>query len=128
VSKSSETGFRVQPLTHDERIKAAVIADPPGFFFGADSFAAVKTPVQLWAYGASEGAVTPEGVAAVDKSLPAQHEYHVVPNTANHAFAPPCPPAAAKAKPERCIDPQGFDRAAFHKQFNADVLAFFRRI
>jgi predicted dienelactone hydrolase len=37
--------FRVQPLTHDERIKAAVIVDPPGVLFGADSFAAVKTPV-----------------------------------------------------------------------------------
>lgn len=32
--------FRVQPLAHDPRIKAAVIAD---------SFAAVKVPVQLWA-------------------------------------------------------------------------------
>jgi hypothetical protein len=41
--------FRVQPLAHDPRIKAAVIADPFSLFFTGDSFAAVKVPVQLWA-------------------------------------------------------------------------------
>jgi predicted dienelactone hydrolase len=41
--------FRVQPLAQDARIKAGVIADPPGWFFDADSFAGVKVPVQLWA-------------------------------------------------------------------------------
>jgi len=32
----------------------------------------------------------------------------------------------AEVIPEICADPLGFDRAAFHEQFNADVLAFFR--
>jgi predicted dienelactone hydrolase len=121
----------VQALAHDPRIKAAVIADPPGFFFGADSFAAVTVPVQLWA---SERATQWEGipmpsaatVAAVDKNLPAKHEYHVVPKSTHFAFLSICPPAAVKAAPEICTDTPGFDRVAFHKQFNADVLAFFR--
>jgi len=38
----------------------------------------------------------------------------------------PPPPALAKAVPEICTDAPGFDRAAFHKEFNAAVLAFFR--
>jgi predicted dienelactone hydrolase len=32
----------------------------------------------------------------------------------------------ANNRPELCTDAPGFDRAAFHKQFDADVLAFFR--
>jgi predicted dienelactone hydrolase len=117
--------FRVQPLTHDPRVKAAVIADPFSTFFAADSFAAVKVPVQLWASERGGDGVTPESVAAVDRNLPAKHEYHVVPNSAHFAFLP-CSPGMAKNRPELCTDAPGFDRVAFHKQFNADALAFFR--
>jgi predicted dienelactone hydrolase len=127
--------FRVQPLAHDPRIKAAVIADPANHF-SADSFAAVKIPVQLWASERTgrglqqvDPRLTPESVAAVDRTLPAKHEYHVVPNAGHFAFLSPCPPTAAKDNPalaEVCADAPGFDRAAFHKQFNADVLEFFR--
>jgi predicted dienelactone hydrolase len=124
--------FRAEPLAHDARIKAAVLADPPGFFFAADSFAAVKVPVQLWASERGGRGLPhvspglPEGVAAVDGSLPAKHEYHVVPNAGHFAFTMICPPALAKNNPEGCTDAPGFDRAAFHKEFNAAVLAFFR--
>jgi predicted dienelactone hydrolase len=117
--------FRARPLAHDPWIKAAVIADPPGFFFTADSFAAVKAPVQLWASERGGMAVTPESVALVDRNLPAKHEYHVVPNSWHMDFLI-CPPAMAKAVPELCTDAPGFDRAGFHKEFDADVLAFFR--
>jgi hypothetical protein len=37
-----------------------------------------------------------------------------------------CPPALATKRPEVCADAPGFDRVAFHKEFNADVLAFFQ--
>jgi predicted dienelactone hydrolase len=80
-------------------------------------------PVQLWASERGNPFVTPESVAAVDRSLPAKHEYHVVPNSWHLDFFI-CPPALAKAPV--CTDAPGFDRVAFHKQFNADVLAFFR--
>jgi predicted dienelactone hydrolase len=116
----------VQPLPHDPRINAAVIADPFSSFFAADSFAAVKIPVQLWASERGGDGVTPESVAAVDANLPAKHEYHVVPNSAHFAFLPPCPAFLASARPELCTDATGFDRAAFHKQLNAAVLAFFQ--
>jgi predicted dienelactone hydrolase len=32
-----------------------------------------------------------------------------------------------KDSPRICADAPGFDRAAFHKDFNAAILAFFRR-
>jgi hypothetical protein len=36
-----------EPLTHDTRIRAAVIADPLTIMFSGDSYAAVTVPVQL---------------------------------------------------------------------------------
>lgn len=123
--------LQVQPLPHDPRIKAAVIADPCCLRFAPDSIAAVTAPVQLWT---SEHEVKWAGlmvpsvatVAAVDKNLAANHEYHVVPNSTHWAFLFICLAALAKAEPEICTDAPGFDRTAFHKQFNANVLAFFR--
>jgi hypothetical protein len=46
--------------------------------------------------------------------------------TGHFAFLAPCPPAFAKARPELCTDAPGFDRLAFHRQFDGEVLAFFR--
>jgi len=118
--------FPAQPLAHDARIKAAVVVDPLAVFFTADSFVAVEVPVQLWASEYGGDGVSPESVAAVDRSLPARHESHVVPNAGHFAFLIPYSPALAKGVPEVCTDAPGFDRVAFHKQFNADVLGFFR--
>ena len=103
-----------------------MIADPPSVFFTAESLASVEVPVQLWASEHGGDGVTDRGVAAVDRNLSARHEYHVVPNSGHFAFLIPCPAALAKAVPEICTDTPGFDRVAFHKQFNAEVLAFFR--
>lgn len=113
-------------VTHDQRIKAAVIADPLSVFFTADSFGDVKIPVQLWASEFGGDGVLPHSVDIVDKNLPSKHEYHVVANSGHFAFLAPCPPAMAAELPYICKDAGGFDRAAFHRQFNADVLTFFR--
>jgi predicted dienelactone hydrolase len=116
-----------QPLTHDPQIKAAVLVDPLASFFSAESLAPIKAPVQLWASERGGYGVLPHDVAALDANLPAKHEYHVVPNAGHLAFSAPCPPALVQARPELCVDAPGFDRGAFHAEFNADVLAFFRK-
>jgi hypothetical protein len=83
-------------------------------------------PVQLWASELGGDGVLPHTADIVDKSLPSKHEYRVVPNAGHFAFLAPCPPALAKEVPQICVDANGFDRVAFHRQFNADVLVFFR--
>ena len=118
--------FPTQPLAHDPKIKAAVIADPLSVFFAAESLGSVKVPVQLWASEHGGDGVRNRGIGNVDRNLPSQHEYHVVANSGHFAFLSPCPPALAKAVPEICADMPDFDRVAFHKQFNADVLTFLR--
>jgi predicted dienelactone hydrolase len=70
--------------------------------------------------------VLPHEVAAVDANLAAKHEYRVVSNSGHFAFLPPCPAELAKAAPEACTDAPGFDRAAFHREFNAAVTEFFQ--
>ena len=113
-------------VTHDPRIKAAVIADPLSVFFTASSFGEVRIPVQLWASELGGDGVQPHSVDIVDKNLPTKHEYHVVANSGHFAFLAPCPPALVAQLPRICADAGGFDRTAFHRQFNADVLAFLR--
>jgi predicted dienelactone hydrolase len=58
------------------------------------------------------------------ENLPSKHECHVVPNSGHFSFVAPCPPALAAELPRICADAPGFDRTAFHRQFNADALAF----
>jgi len=117
--------FPAQPLTHDSRIKAAVIVDPLALVFTADNLQVIKVPIQLWASEHGGDGVTPHMVATVDSGLLLKHEYHVVANSVHFAFLAPCSPALAKVRPELCADAPGFDRAAFHQQFDADVLRVF---
>lgn len=41
-------------------------------------------------------------------------------------FLPPCDEALARNAPMICAPTPGFDRAAFHQTFNAEVVAFFQ--
>jgi hypothetical protein len=62
----------------------------------------------------------------VSNSLPGKPEIHVVP-AGHYAFLAPCSEQLATAVPRICTDdPPEFDRAAFHRDFNAGVIRFFR--
>jgi predicted dienelactone hydrolase len=118
-----------RPPGYDARFKAFAIVDPLtlAFFPTKDNFQRVVAPLQLWSSQNGGQGVTPEKVAAVANDLPQRPDFHLVPNSTHLSFLMPCPPAVAKVAGEVCVDPPGFDRAAFHDQFNAQVLAFFRR-
>jgi predicted dienelactone hydrolase len=68
----------------------------------------------------------PRHAQNVYDGLVTKPEYHVVPNAGHFVFLAPCTPALANAAPEGCRDPAGFDRAAFHSEFNNAVVAFFK--
>ena len=48
-------------------------------------------------------------------------------NAGHFAFLSPCSLDLATDLPKICKDRSDFDRVAFHQEFNADVLAFFRK-
>ena len=111
---------------HDERIKAAVVAAPAaGHAFTAVGLAPVAAPVQLWE--AEDDRITPNRWSAenVKASLPSPPELHLVPSADHFAFIAPCNTALAERAPEICQDPPGFDRTAFHRDFNVAVVGFF---
>ena len=112
---------------HDRRIVAAVIASPAlGYAFSAEALSPVTVPIQLWRGDSDEILPHPNYAQAVYDRLPVKPEYHVVPNAGHFAFLAPCTPSLAAAAPEICRDPAGFDRAAFHREFNPAVVAFFK--
>ena len=114
-------------LPHDARIRAAVIIDPVPVVFTQDNLAAIKIPFQFWrSERGGPGVGDGSGDARVADSLPGRPDSHVVP-AGHFAFLAPCSPQLATAIPRICTDnPVGFDRAAFHRDFNADVIGFFR--
>jgi predicted dienelactone hydrolase len=115
------------PLTHDPRIRAAILADPIfTVLFPPDGLKEVAVPIQLWGSEVGGDGVLPEDVAAMDRRLPSRPDYRVEQNAGHFAFLAPCSAEQARAAPEVCTDPPGFDRVAFHKEFDGDVLAFFR--
>jgi predicted dienelactone hydrolase len=129
--RARETGMRPSAspaaFVHDPRIAAAVIAAPAiGFSFSPEGLAGITAPIQLWRGDSDEILPHPRHAQNVYDGLPTKPEYHVVPNAGHFAFLAPCTPALAKIAPEGCRDPAGFDRAAFHREFNLAVVAFFK--
>ncbi|MGI9413193.1 MAG: alpha/beta hydrolase family protein [Hyphomicrobiales bacterium] len=122
--KTPPAGGTAPSYTHDPRIKAAVIAAPLGIVFSADGLKRVTAPVQLWRLENDELA-SHHNAHAVRDALPVKPEYHVVPDAGHFAILAPCTEPQARAVPKFCKDAGGFDRVAFHKDFNARIAAFF---
>ncbi len=121
-----QNDFRLQRHPPEARIKAAVLADP-GMWSDTESIAAIRIPIQLWqseygGRGLPNIAVAPERVAAIERHLHEPHEYHVVPLAGHFAFML-CGPSISPI-PQYCADGSGFDRAAFHQDFNKQVIRF----
>lgn len=108
--------------TTDRRIKAIAIAAPAaGNMFTPESLARVTVPVQLWE--AQNDRIVTNGIIGAELGKPP--ELHVVPNAGHYDFLATCSPALAAHAAEICESAPGFDRSAFHEQFNRDITAFF---
>jgi predicted dienelactone hydrolase len=112
---------------HDSRVKAAILADPGFSFLFLPDRLPVTIPVQLWGSEFGGDGVSRDKVDAVDRSMLSKPDYRIVPMAGHFAFLAPCSPEQAAAGPELCTDAPGFDRIAFHKEFDAEVLAFLRK-
>ena len=111
----------------DRRVRAAVVAAPTlGFTFGPGAFAQVAAPVQLWRAGRDEITPHPGHAEAVYQALPTRPEYTVVPEAGHFVFIA-CSADMASRSPAICGDAPGFDRTAFHRDFNSAVVTFFRK-
>jgi predicted dienelactone hydrolase len=110
---------------HDPLIKAAVVVAPAyGFAFGPDGLAHVTAAVQLWKGSDDRNVPYETNEAVVRALLPKPPEYHAVSGAAHFSFLAPCPSGLF---PLICKDAEGFDRVAFHRDFNRAVIAFYRK-
>ena len=113
-------------IAHDGRIRAIVLAAPAlGFTFNRDGLRAVTMPVELWRAGDDRILPAPDYADAVRAALPHPPEFHDVAGAGHFDFLAPC--AADAPRLPICSSAPGFDRTAFHRRFDAAVVAFFRR-
>jgi len=112
---------------HDPRIRAAVAAAPAlGYTFGREGLKDIKIPIQLWRAAEDHILPHPDYAEAVRVALPTPPEYHVVENADHFDFLAPCTDILRQVAPVICVSRPGFDRAAFHQTFNAEVVRFFK--
>jgi predicted dienelactone hydrolase len=118
-------GAQIHPQA-DPRICAAVVVDPLNLF-DARGLQSVRIPVQLWASEQGGDGVALTQVKSIREALPQMTEYHIARGAGHFAFLAPCSPELKKKIPSICIDPNGFDRAAWHLSMNAAVVKFFKQ-
>lgn len=113
---------------HDPRVKSAVIVAPGfGFTFEPKGLSGVHAQVQLWDGDADDSVPLATNTETVKRLLPLPPDYHVVHGAAHFSFLTPCGATAPLLPPMLCKDPKGFDRKAFHRDFDAAVVGFFDR-
>lgn len=113
-------------LPHEPRIRAAALADTAvNFAFSSEGLAGIHIPLLIWRSELGGGGVDPKHSALTASRLPGKPDVHVVP-AGHFAFLPPCTPQFAANLPRFCSDPAGFDRAGFHRDFDASIVRFFR--
>ena len=113
--------------THDQRVKAAVIAAPAvGYLFGPGSLKTVTIPIQLWRASNDQQVPDAWNTALIRRELSRTAEEHIVGRAGHYSFLPPCSEALARQAPQICSDEAHFDRAMFHRDVNREVVAFFK--
>lgn len=110
-------------FVHDPRVTAAVVAAPGlGFTLTPAGLSHVTAQVQLWSGDADINVPYATNAAPVREALGANVEFHAVPGAQHFSFLTPC---GMLGPPLLCSDARSFDRRAFHRDFNANVIAFF---
>jgi predicted dienelactone hydrolase len=110
-------------FVHEPRIRAAVIAAPGfGFVFVPHGLARVRAKVELWAGDADDKVPYASNTGPVRAALGVRAQYRNVPGAGHFAFLTPCDPLGPAFL---CRDAKGFNRRAFHRAFNAEVVRFF---
>ncbi|WP_245297410.1 hypothetical protein [Rhizobium oryziradicis] len=86
----------------------------------------IRIPPQVWGseLGGGGGA-SPKDVATLVRLLPERPDFGIVPKAVHMSFLTMYPKVNTSSP--ACIDAPGFDRAALHRMFNIEVVAFFRR-
>ncbi len=118
---------------HDERVCAAVIADPFAVVF-SDATLKILPPAKLLFFRPEvEDVLKAEfHISRVVRQLKQRVDFPdpqdiLVPNAGHFSFLAPIPESIAQSIPEFASDAEGFDRAAFHIEMNRTIVTFFKQ-
>jgi len=94
--------------------------------FNREALSGIHIPLQIWRSELGGNGLGAKFTALTASQLPGSPEIHIVP-AGHYAFLAPCSPQLAARVPRICTDePASFDRVAFHRDFDARVVAFLR--
>lgn len=113
---------------HDPRIKAALLAAPGfGMAFTRAELESVAIPVDVWVGAADTNTPANTNAVFIAQYLPVHPSVHLVEGAGHASFLAPCGILGVLMPPLVCADEAGFDRVAFHRLFNGEVVSFFSR-
>ena len=123
----SEADVEPIPAFKDQRVRAAVVLAPVGALFGSGSFDDISAHVRLYRAGADTILSHPWHAERVAQLLPADREYVALAGVHHFAFITPFPEPIRASVGEPAEDPTDFDRAAFLRRLDGEILEFFGR-
>ena len=124
--ESADNQFHPIPTPADSRVKALVLLAPAAMWFRAEgALRNVQVPILLLT-GEVDVHTPIEHAQVVLNGVPdpAKIRHRVVENAGHFSFLSPFPEARVSPAFPPSQDPPGFDRASFHNELNAEVLAF----
>ncbi|WP_027722458.1 alpha/beta hydrolase family protein [Maridesulfovibrio zosterae] len=124
---SSTQRNKKDPLGYfrDTRIKAAVLMAPVGVLFrDKTSLLNVTVPVLIFRAEKDDILLYPCHADAIKRKLPLQSKCIVVKKAGHYSFLAPFPKDRKTIVGAPAEDPYGFDRIAFHKEMNEEIVKF----
>ena len=116
-------GGRLPDLT-DRRVRVAVAVAPVGALFGPGAFAGVAIPAQIHRLGRDTVLRRPWHEDNIVRLMGGRARLVIHPKAHHFAFIAPFPAALINEVGEPARDPPGFDRRAFLRRIDRQILTF----
>ncbi len=110
----------------DSRVVSAIVMAPATAVFADDAFEFIRSPASFLVAG-KDGIVAPDLHAERFRAhWPGQFLYFRMEDAGHASFATPLPARVERQMPAFLRDPEGFDRAGFHRRMNILAGAHFK--
>lgn len=123
-----QPSYAVVPVavTADARVSRLVLLAPAcGWFTTPGALGSIAVPILI--YSGAQDHVTPLFHAELVRNgvtHPGKVQHVIVDGAGHHAFQTPFPPSMTRPDFPPSQDPPGFDRATYHAQMNAEIVAY----
>lgn len=108
----------------DGRVRAVMLLAPLGLMFGRHELESVAVPVSIYSGDNDQVLDWTRNAGALARKLPSAN-FHVLSGAGHFVFMAPCNDAETAATPGLCLDAEGVDRQAIHRDLIDDASRFF---